>query len=238
MSHYLAEGLLGDFIIQLSVVCEKFHKTGKKGIVHMVGTNFRNGIQETYDDIVSIVKSQYYIEDLRTDLPENFDNIIHLSSWRNNDQLFKINMYDLFLREYEIELGKHAWITTNVDAQWSSKILVHITQYRFPNNIDFACIVREHGIDNFVFLNMDNGDFDFFVSRTGVTIPNVYKPTSFVELCTMINSCTMFIGSPSMPLCIANASHAKRIVGLPANTNDIKMIQGLINHIPNIVAEI
>ena len=187
--HYLAEGLLGDFIIQLSVVCENFHKTGKKGIVHMVGTNFRKGVQETYDDIVSIVKSQYYIEDLCIDLPENFDNIIHLSSWRNNDQLFKINMYDLFLQEYQIELGKHAWITTNVDAQWSSKILVHITQYRFPNNIDFAGIVRDYGIDNFVFLNMDNGDFDYFVTRTGVSIPNIYKPASFVELCTTNCSC-------------------------------------------------
>jgi len=237
-THYLSEGLLGDFIIQLSVVCENFHKTGKKGVVYMLGTNFRNGVQNTYDDIVSIVKSQYYIEDLRTDLPENFDEVVHLSSWRNSNLLSKVNLYDLFLREYSVEIGKHPWISTNIDSRWSSKILIHITQYRFPVNIDFAQIVSEYGgIENFVFLDMDCGDFEVFVKRTGVTIPTIYKPASFTELCTMINSCFLFIGSPSMPFCVANACHTKRIVGLP-NTIDNVLVGGLIHHIPNIIAEI
>ena len=58
--YYTATGLLGDFILQLSVVCENYHKTGRKGIVNMIDTNitFRKGIEETYNDIQAVVKSQ------------------------------------------------------------------------------------------------------------------------------------------------------------------------------------
>jgi hypothetical protein len=234
--HYCAQGLLGDFILQLSVVCENFYKTGRKGIVYMIGTNFRKGIHETYRDIESIVKSQPYIQDLSVDTPEHFD--VYLSSWRDNDQLFKVNMYYLFLQEYEIQLGKHAWIKTKNDPQWNTKILIHITQYRFPNNLNYVGIIEQYGVDNIVFLNMETNDFEYFVEKTGIVIPNIYKPSTFEELCVIINSCKLFIGSASMPMCIANSSHVKRIVGLPDNVDDIKLIKGLICHIPNIVSEI
>lgn len=166
--HYLAEGLLGDFIIQLSIVCENFHKTGKKGVVHMIGTNFRSGLEKTFEEIHSIITSQYYIEDLTMELPENFDNVMYISSWRNSHLLFKVNFFDLFLHEYQIEMGKHAWITTGVDEAWSSKILIHITKYRFPVDLNFADIVRHYGENNIVFLDLETGDYDFFVNRTGV----------------------------------------------------------------------
>ena len=61
--HYTASGLLGDFIIQLSVICENYYKTGQKGILTMTDAiPFRNGLHATYNDIQSIVKSQPYIQ--------------------------------------------------------------------------------------------------------------------------------------------------------------------------------
>jgi ADP-heptose:LPS heptosyltransferase len=85
---------------------------------------------------------------------------------------------------------------------------------------------------------MDVNDFEYFVERTGVVIPNVYTPQSFEELCIIINSCKLFIGAASMPLCIANATYVDRIVGLPSDNKDIKLVAGLINHRPNILFEI
>ena len=235
--NYCATGLLGDFILQLSVVCENFYKTGQKGIVNMIDSiPFRQSIKDTYRDIEFIIKSQPYIEDLRIGAPEDFD--IYLSSWRNSEQLYQINMYDLFLQEYDIQMGKHQWIYAENDSQWNSKIVIHITQYRFPNSVNYSSIISQYGIENIIFLNMENNDFEYFVERTGIVIPNVYTPRSFEELCIIINSCKLFIGAASMPLCIANATHVDRIVGLPSDSKDIKMITGLINHIPNILFEI
>ena len=226
--HYLAEGLLGDFIMQLSIVCENFHKTGKKGVVHMIGTNFRSGLEKTYEEIHSIITSQYYIENLTMELPENFDNAIYISSWRNSHLLFQVNFFELFLHEYQIEMGNHAWITTNVDDAWSSKILIHITKYRFPVDLNFSDIVSQYGEDNIVFLDLEIGDYDFFVNRTGVSLPHIYKPASFVELCTMIQSCALFIGSASMPSCVARAMRKKKIIGMPPDKNDFILLDGLI----------
>ena len=235
--YYTSSGLLGDFVIQLSVVCENFYKTGRKGIVNMIDTvPFRKSLEETYADVKSIVKSQPYIEDLRIGFPENFE--IYLSSWRYSEQLYKINMYDLLLQEYDIQFGKHKWIHTANDLQWNGKVVIHIVNYRFPINVNYQDIINQHGIENIVFLNMEDKDYEYFVETTGMTIPDSYKPHSFEELCIIINSCKLFVGATSMPLCIAHSTHVPRIVGLPDN-NDVKMMaSGLIHHIPNIISEL
>ena len=146
-------------------------------------------------------------------------------------------MYDLFLQEYDIQLGKHQWIYTENNFRWNSKIVIHITKFRFPNNINYSTIISDYGIDNIIFLNMENNEFEYFVERTGIVIPNVYTPQSFEELCIIINSCKLFIGAASMPLCIATATLVNRIVGLPSCSWDSKLIAGLINHVPNIIFE-
>jgi hypothetical protein len=235
--YYTSSGLLGDFVLQLSIVCENYYKTGRKGIINMIDTiPFRKSLQETYDDVKNIVKSQPYVEDLRIGFPENFE--IYLSSWRDNEQLYKINLYDLFLQEYNIHFGKHKWIHTANDLQWNNKVVIHIVKYRFPVNVDYQNIICQNGIENIIFLNMEDNEYEYFVEKTGIQIPAIYKPSSFEELCIIINSCKLFVGATSMPLCLAHSTHVPRIVGLPDN-NDIKgMASGLIHYLPNIVSEI
>lgn len=234
--YYTSSGLLGDFITQLSVICENFYKTGRKGIVNMIDTvPFRKGLEETYSEIKSIVASQPYIEDLQMGFPDNFE--IYLSSWRDSNQLYKINIYELFLQEYNVPFGKHKWIHTANNVQWNNKVIIHIVTYRFPVNINYQNIVNQYGIENIVFLNMEDKDYEYFVKKTKINIPTIYKPQSFEDLCVMIGSCKLFVGATSMPLCIAHATHVSRIVGLPDN-NDIKMLAtGLIHHVPNIISE-
>jgi len=43
---YKASGLLGDFILQLSVIAENYYKTGRKGILYISNEEpFRFGLQ-------------------------------------------------------------------------------------------------------------------------------------------------------------------------------------------------
>ena len=225
--YYKASGLLGDFIQQLSVVCENFYRTGKKGIVYMTEdkSKFRRGVESTFRDIDSIVKSQYYIEDLRyNESPPRCD--VHLSRWRNSPKMYTASWCEIFAEEFGgIEFGKHKWIECATLPEWKSKVVVHTTQYRFPRNVDFDAIILEHGAENVVYLDLDHE------SGEGT---KRYKPASFDELCQIIKSCKLFVGSLSMPLTIAHATHAPRIIGFSGQADD-RMNVGLC--IPNIVAE-
>jgi len=232
--YYCSGGLLGDFITQLSIVCENYYKTGQKGVINIIDSvPFRKSLQETFDDIQQIVKAQPYVEDFRIGMPDNFD--VYLSSWRESDQLYKINFYDLFLKEYNIHFGKHKWLHVDVDPKVRDKVVIHTVKYRFPINVNYCEIVEKHGTDQVIFLNMEAGDYDFFVERTGVRLTRIYKPESFTEVCTLIASCKLFIGATSMPLCVAFATATPCIIGRPDNKDVQGLIDGLDKHLPNIL---
>jgi ADP-heptose:LPS heptosyltransferase len=81
---------------------------------------------------------------------------------------------------------------------------------------------------------MEENDFEHFSQKTGINVLPLYKPASFEELCKIINSCKLFVGSLSMPLTIAHATHVDRIISLSGEIDD-KLNIGL--NIPNIVYE-
>jgi hypothetical protein len=217
--YYTASGLLGDFITQLSVICENYYKTGQKGILTMTDAiPFRRGLEATYNDIQSIVRSQPYIQEFTIEPASSCD--IYLGSWRESSLMYKVNWYELLLHEYGTHFGKHKWIHTTNCWQWNSKVIIHITQYRFPVNLDYSAIVQEHGIENIVFLAMEETDHAFFVEKTGVFIPCVYTPPSFEDLCIAIHSCKLFVGALSMPLTIAHACRVPRIIGFSGGHDD------------------
>lgn len=217
--HYTASGLLGDFITQLSVICENYYKTGRKGILTMTNIiPFRKGLKNTYNDIRSIVKTQPYIQEFTIEPPSCCD--IYLGSWRESRLLYKVNWYEMLLDEYGIHMGKHKWIHTENHKVWNSKIIIHITQYRFPINLDYSAIVEHYGIENIVFLAMEETDHAFFVNKTGIFIPTIFVPPSFEQLCIAINSCKLFIGALSMPLTIAHGCQVPRIIGFSGGYDD------------------
>ena len=85
---------------------------------------------------------------------------------------------------------------------------------------------------------MEPTEYEYFFEKTGIQIPNIHKPQSFEELCVIINSCKLFVGACSMPMCLAHGIQGPRIVGLPPHPNDIHIAIGIKNHIPNIIAEV
>jgi hypothetical protein len=87
-----AGGMFGDFIQSLSVICEKFYQTGRKGILYLsnYGDKFRNSLDATYQDTYTVITSQPYIYSYSIYQSEKFN--FNLTKWRENKLI-----YDLIL---------------------------------------------------------------------------------------------------------------------------------------------
>lgn len=214
---YLMGGLFGDFIQSLSVVNEKFYKTGRKGIIYISnkGHHFNNGIENTYNDTYSIIKNQNYIKDYIIFNNHTYD--IDLTSWRDDIDAVYIsnptfNWMDIYKNKYNIDWGYEKWLTVENNDKWKDSILVNTTNYRWPNDIDFNLLQQTYE-NEIIFIGSDIGQYQHFIQTTSLNIP-FYNCSTFYELSTAIHSCKLFVGSLSAPLAIAHACHKDRIIGL------------------------
>lgn len=210
---YVAGGLFGDFIHQLSVINENFYITGKKGILYLSnqGDSFRFGLENTFADTYETICSQPYIHKYAIYNGESVD--INLSSWRSSPFLYKGNWNYVFKNTYGVDWGKHKWINTRVDIKWHGKVVLNTSDRRFVSSeIDFNLLYKQYG-DNIVFLSMkpDFSDYSHFYSQTGIFLEAYYVKT-FIEMCSIINSCDLFVGTLSGPLSIAHATQTRRII--------------------------
>ena len=224
---YLAGGLFGDFIQSLSVVCEKFYETGRKGILYLSnhGDSFRNGLEFTYKDTYDIIRSQPYIYSYSIHTNEHCE--FNLSKWRENPMIYNSsfvihnNWYDVYKYTYAIEWGKHKWLVVNRDESWKDRIVINTTSYRWPKNIDFQNLYEKYGKD-LLFISASLKEYEYFTEQTGLQIE--YKQTeTFQDLCAIISSCKLFIGSLSAPMAIAHGTHTDRIIGQGINNCEIKL---------------
>jgi hypothetical protein len=224
---YVAGGMFGDFIQTLSVICEKFYETGKKGVLYLsnYGDKFRNSLESTFQDTYSVIISQPYIFSYSIYQTEKFD--FNLTKWRENKFIYDDSMdtpnnwYDVYKYTYGIEWGKHKWLVLNNDETWKNRIVINTTSYRWPNNIDFQKLYERYGED-LLFISASPNEYEYFIEKTGLQIE--YKQTeTFHDLCTIISSCKLFIGSLSAPMAVAHATHSDRVIGEGSNTCEIKL---------------
>jgi hypothetical protein len=220
---YLMGGLFGDFIQTLSIINEKFHTTGRKGIVYLSnkGDCFRNGLHNTFYDTHAIIKDQKYIHNYMIYNSEEYD--IDLTEWRND--LINIdssyNWSDVFNKKYNVIWGQHKWISVQENEMFKEFILINTTDYRWPNDINFKAIYETYG-NNVKFIGSNINQYQFFINTTSINIDFIECDT-FEKLCSAINSCKLFIGSLSGPLSIAHACHKNRIIGLHAINIDSQL---------------
>jgi hypothetical protein len=209
---YICGGFLGDFIHSLSVICENFYETGRKGILYISNHReaFKYGIEYTYNDVYSVIINQKYIQDFKIYDNEPFE--VDLSLWRDSNLLYKQNLYYIYKNTYNIEWGKRKWLDTIYDDKWIDKIIINTTSYRFPFNIDFDLLYKLYSV-NLIFISFNKNEYDYFEQNTKLSI-EYYEFKDFLDLTTIINSCKLFIGSLSAPLSIAHALHKPRICGL------------------------
>ena len=214
---YINGALLGDFIQSLSVICEKFYETGRKGILYIsnIGDTFRNGLENTYNDIYPVIIRQKYIQEFKIFSDEPYD--INLVNWRYSGLVFNTRWYNIYNTVYNVNWGKHKWMEIQYDDKWKDKVIINTTNYRFPN-IDFKLLNELHS-NNLMYISSDKDAYIYFVNKTLLNI-EYYQVNDFLELVTIINSCKLFVGSLSMPFAVANALHKPRILGFANNTTE------------------
>lgn len=214
---YLAGGLLGDFIHTLSVVCEKFYDTGRKGTVYISnqGDPFRHGLEQTYNDTYKIVMNQKYMHSYKIFNGEPYD--INLVSWRHIPDLNTNDWHYIFSKMYEVDWGKHKWLDVEYNSKWSNKVLINTTNYRWPY-LDFQLLYEKYK-DDLVFISADINQYRFFCEKTQLTV-EYCNITDFSELCSAISSCKLFVGNLSAPLSIAHSVNVNRICALFGGWDD------------------
>jgi hypothetical protein len=221
---YIVGGMFGDFIQSLSVICEKYYETGRKGILYISekGDIFRNGIENTYNDTYPVIMSQKYIHNFKIYNNEPFE--IDLVAWRHNPHLFSQNWYNTYKQTYNVEWGKTKWIDAPYDEKWKDKVIINTTSYRWAYSLEFKKL-KELYKDDLFFISSDKASHTFFEETTGISI-EYYQFSTFLELVTIINSCKLFAGSLSAPFAIAQALHKERICGLTNCHADSAMNSG------------
>ena len=227
---YIAGGKMGDFIQSLSVINENFYNTGKKGCLYLSnkGDSFHD-LNKAYHDTYDLITFQRYISSYQ--LVQNGMSCtinIDLTLWRNSPLLFNQNWCNIFSNFYSIPWGKHKWLTSLEHKQHKidkNCILISTTSYRFPVNLDYKSLIENFkSAGNLIFYMSQTVEFyDDFINRTGLSKDEIElcQPTSFAEMCNMIDSCKLFIGNLSAPLAIAFAYHKEHITGFPGTLDDI-----------------
>lgn len=205
---YISGGKFGDLIHNLSVINEIYYKTGRKGILYITdnilygGDKFDMGIDFTYNDTFEVISSQKYIECYKIYENEYID--INLNAWRNNSNLYIDGFYISYKKTYGIDWGKHKWLTIFKKILYlQDKILINVSN---DSNIDLNYIISNYGIQNLMFLSLNQSQYYKFLKKYKLNIVCLHV-NNFYELSTVINSCKLYIGTQSGPLAVANAIH-------------------------------
>ena len=207
---YVGGGLLGDFIHQMSVICEKWKQTNKKGILYMDnrGDQFRFGLENTYNELYPFVIIQDYIADFKIrSNNEQYD--IDLSLWRN--EIFvngNNNFIKIMNNRYNILWAQNKWLSNiPINNLWNDKIVINTTDQRFPKE-DYIQKIRNYkDKTQMVFVGSSINEYKNFQNKTGINDISYYCPANLSEMIIIINSCKYFMGSLSAPLSIATALH-------------------------------
>ena len=179
------------------------------------------GIEHTYKDTYKIIKKQFYINEYEIFSNQKIE--VDLNSWRKLvTTILNKRINEIYSNEYGINWGINKWLFFDItNPYFSNKVLINTTKTRFPNssirfnfvfngsNLNFSNLQNEYG-SNLIFIGNNEEEYEYFKEKTGMII-EYYKPNDFLELCTAIASCKLFIGSYSAPLAIASAMDVNRI---------------------------
>lgn len=222
--NYLAGGKMGDFILSLSIICENFYKTGRKGNLYLCNYDlFSYGLEKSYNDTYELIMSQPYISSFTIYKNESID--INLTEWRNSQLLYKANWREIYTDYYNISWGKHKWLFSEKHKDLDNTILISTTSYRFPENMNYKDLIQTYKNkgNNVLYISQSIDFYEDFMTRTSLSKDdiNFCQPSTFSEMCLMIHSCKLFIGNLSAPLAIAFAFHKEYIVAFSNTIDDI-----------------
>lgn len=207
--NYLGGGKLGDFILSLSVVQETFLKSGRKGAIFLSnrGDAFTYPLEKVISDTSPVLLKQMYIYSY--ELLKNQVCHVDLANWRNSNIVHRASWYNLYKSVYNIEWGLRPWLTISSMPDMANIICIHSSKIRINYSFDVNKVIQNNPNNSVVFLSEDDSEYEYFIKRTGLTIPFL-KVHSFLDLCIAIQSCKHFIGNMSAPMAIADAMFKSR----------------------------
>ena len=205
---YIAGGLLGDFVHQLSIINEKFRETGRKADLYLanIGDPFRFGLEKAYADTQKIVCAQPYISTYQIFNGESID--INLSEWRDSPLVFKENWKIVFHSIYNVDWGSHSWLSLPKIPYYRDTIIISYTPRRPIKETEVFISLKNRSV---LFLTFDFNEYLEFSKITHTNF-DCLKLNSLEQMASIINSCALFIGNMSAPLTLALATHKKCIV--------------------------
>jgi hypothetical protein len=238
---YVSCGKLGDFLLSLSVVCENFYETGKKGIIYLYDKpdDFTFGIKKAYDDLYDILKSQNYIKDFKLYNNEN-DIDLNITRWKNSfvDFTITLSWYDIFKIHFNIDWAKNKWLYYEKKNNfWSDKIIINFSKFRSINRRSKAFLIDQiqSNLENCYFISNIDEDYDHFLEWIGLNI-KFHKINNLNEIIEIINSCKVGYFGFSSSAAIAIALHKQHY--LLSNHKDIPLDfkrNNIINTVPYIL---
>jgi hypothetical protein len=92
--------------------------------------------------------------------------------------------------------------------------------------LDFQKLFDQYG-DAMIYVGAEVDQYEHFKTMTGLLQIKHHKVENFYDLCVVVSSCKLFVGSPSAPLTIAHAAHVDRICGRSGFIGDNNLNGGL-----------
>jgi hypothetical protein len=232
---YFAGGLLGDFILSLSIVAEKFWESGRKAVIYL-GNNhretFRFPLETVYNDTNPIISIQPYVKSYKIHENEPYD--IDLTIWRESNLLEKKDWFHIYSSTYNIKWGTRQWLFLEKKEGLEDLICIHSSKHRINTKFDFNEIIKNNPNKKWLFISQDISEYTRFRDTTKCSNIPFLEVSSLYELYVLINSCGFFIGNLSMPLAVADSLFKNRIGLLCGGIDDIHVI-GIQNYLwPNL----
>lgn len=212
---YLAGGLLGDFIHQLSVIKENYLKTGKRGDVYLLHISnivpngeplwswesWNYGVVKAYEDLKEIISYQDYISSFQIYKQENFENYIHLS-----------NFYEIYKDTYNVEWGSHKWLELPVKENYENYIFISASKKRYNYYFDFNSLKKYNKEIFFITTNIN--EYNYFKENSKCDFDLILFD-NLMDYWIAINSCFLFVSNLSSFLSVALSLQKNNIALLP-----------------------
>ncbi len=232
---YVAGGLLGDFIHQLSVIHEIYKQTQRRGILYLSdkhGDNFRHGNDKAYQELLPLLQLQPYIHSFQIYNNQPFQ--VNLSGWRQSNLLYNTHWYNIFSSLYNIPWAQSPWLSFQYPPIYSlqDKILVSHSLHRWGDINAYKIWLRSYDPSKLLFIGFQLEEYQTFLDKTQLSIP-FYHCKDIFSMVHAIASCSHFIGNLSSPLTFAYALHKPCTTLLPHGCDgDRTHFRGLEAHMP------
>jgi len=191
---------LGDFFHSLYVVkCLSENFKSDVYIKENIDEKFTNGLENTYTDIYSVVKSQPYIDNFLL-YNENVD--CELISSKHCNFLYKCNWYEIYQNLFNITNEyEEPWLYKIFENnEYENKVIVNFSTIRYDDVYDdlLQDIIKNNDC---LFISTNEEEYNKFKFKNLLSFK---KCDSFSELYSIIENCKFFVGNQSMILSIAH----------------------------------